>query len=112
LTRAYTYLLAQSRPPFHQFGLRWTDTIYVRLDAARVAGYYSVSSMQAALCVNVRLHIVHRQGRPTRYGGYYVLDSTTGEEPDFGGWRIDLSASHLNVMHRGQIIQDRCHIIR
>jgi len=109
--RAYSYILPQSRLTFRQFEDRWNDTTYVRIDSMRIVGYYSASSVQAAMCVSVRLDIFHSTPKPQHYRGWYVLQSTTGEEPNFGGWRIDLPSSHLDLVHRGEVTQDSCHVL-
>jgi hypothetical protein len=111
LARAYGYVSPQAHLTFHQFDLRWTGVAYVRLEFARVAGYVQASPMQASVCVNVRVRIAQHLGRPQRFRGWYTMESTTGEEPNFGGWRIDLDSSRLTVIRRGQTAPDSCHII-
>jgi hypothetical protein len=109
--RAYGYLMAPARVTLHQFEVHWAGTLYAHLDFARVAGYVQASPMQASVCVDVRLHVLPRQGKPLRYRGWYTLVSTTGEEPNFGGWRIDLGSSRLMVVKRGADFDVGCHVV-
>jgi hypothetical protein len=109
--RAYGYLVASTRLTLHQFELHWSNTLYARLQLARVAGYVQASPMQASVCVDVRLRVLPRQGKPLHYRGWYTMVSTTGEEPDFGGWRIELGASRLMIMRRGADIDVGCHVV-
>jgi hypothetical protein len=109
--RAYDYLAPQTRLSLHQFELRWANVQYARLEIAKVAGYVQASPMQASVCVDVRVRVLPRQGQPLRYRGWYTVVSTTGEEPNFGGWRIDLATSHLMLMKRGLLAPSGCHII-
>jgi hypothetical protein len=109
--RAYSYLMAPTRVSFRDFELRWSGTLYARLEFARVVGYEQASPMQASVCVDVRLRVLPRQGRPLHYRGWYTMVSTTGEEPNFGGWRIDLTSSHLMVLRRGADVDLGCHIV-
>jgi hypothetical protein len=113
LTRAYSYLAVQSRPRLHQLEQDYADTIYVRLGAMRLLGYQEVSSVHAAMCVSVHFTSLDRQGQQHRYHGWYIVESSTGQEPAFGAWRINLAASHIVLNRRGlQPMQEqRCHVI-
>lgn len=99
--RAYTYLLSDERPLYRHFTEDFVSTSFVKLGPMRLLGYVDVSSMRAAICVGVRLTSIDRQGQRTGYHGWYIVESTTGEEPTFGGWRIDLPASHIVPNRRG-----------
>jgi len=94
--RAFGLIAAADQRNFAHFQSGFKDTAYDTIEVLDPAPYLNVSNDHATACVAFQIEARHNNGKTVEYGGWYALQSTTGQSPSFGGWRIALSRSHIH----------------
>ena len=93
--RAFGLIAMVDQRNFAHFQNGFKDTAYDTILVLNQAPYLNVSNYHATACVAFQMEARHNDGKVLEYGGWYVLQSTTGQSPTFGGWRIALTPSHI-----------------
>jgi len=92
--RAYHDILPRDRPPYAGFVQAYAATQAATLVKLIPAKYLNVANGRAATCVGFELTAHNKNAPPTAYGGWYMMESTTGQSPHFAGWQIVESGTH------------------
>ncbi len=94
--RAFGLIATADQRNFAGFKIGFKDTARDTILVLVQAPYLNVSNNHATACVAFQLEARHTDGKVVEFGGWYALQSTTGQNPSFGGWRISLSRSHIH----------------
>lgn len=103
-TRAFSYITARDRRNYGKFARGYADTQAVTVTSLLPAPYLNGSNFHATTCLGFALLARHKDGHSVRYGGWYMLQSTTGQAPNYGGWRIVLDPSGTRINLGGQAV--------
>jgi hypothetical protein len=101
--RAYTYLAASDGRSLTQFSKGYADTQTDNLMQVQPAPYLTAAKAHMLTCVGVALVARHWNGKVFRFGGWYLLQSATGQNPSVGGWRIVVRGSHIVANGRATV---------
>jgi hypothetical protein len=93
--RAYSYLSFTDGRTLRQFMAGYADTRYDEIVHLLAAPYLTGSNYHALTCVGIQLLAHNRNGQAVRYGGWYLVKNTTGQNPHFAGWRIQMPGTHV-----------------
>jgi hypothetical protein len=107
--RAYSYLSFTDGRPLRKFMAGYVDTRYDLIVHLLPAPYLTASNYHALTCVGIQLLAHNQNGQTVRYGGWYLVKSTSGQNPHFAGWRIQMPGT--DVKHGGTArvpAQSRC----
>jgi len=92
--RAYHDILPRDRPPYAGFVQAYAGTQAATLVTLTPATYLNVANGRAATCLGFALTAHNKNAPPTAFGGWYMMESTTGQSPHFAGWQIVESGTH------------------
>jgi len=93
--RAFGLIATVDQRNFAHFKRGFGDTAHDTILVLNQAPYLNASNYHATTCLAFHMEARHTDGKVFEFGGWYVLQSTTGQNPTFGGWRIALSRSHI-----------------
>jgi len=92
--RAYHDILLRDRPPYAGFVQAYAATQAATLVKLTPATYLNIANGRAATCLGFALTAHNKNAPPTAFGGWYMMESTTGQSPHFAGWQIVESGTH------------------
>ena len=92
--RAYHDILLHDRPPYAGFVQAYAATQAATLVKLTPATYLNIANGRAATCLGFALTAHNKNAPPTAFGGWYMMESTTGQSPHFAGWQIVESGTH------------------
>jgi hypothetical protein len=95
--RAYSYLSYTDGRSLRQFKAGYAKTRYDEIVRLNVASYQNVADDNALTCVGVELLAHNKNGRPVRYGGWYLVKNTSGQNPQDAGWRIEMRGTDIKL---------------
>jgi hypothetical protein len=107
--RAYSYLSYTDGRTLRQFRTGYANTRYDEIVRLLPAPYLTPSNIHALTCVGVE-HLAHnKNGQTVRYGGWYLVKSTIGQNPHFAGWRIEMPGTDMKLGGTARVPpQSRC----
>ena len=107
--RAYSYLSFTDGRSLRQFMAGYADTRYDEIAHLLSAPYLTASHAHVLTCVGIQLLAHNKNGQTVRYGGWYLVKSATGQNPQFAGWRIQMPGTHVKRGDAARVPpQDRC----
>ncbi|HKO25270.1 MAG TPA: anti-sigma factor, partial [Chloroflexota bacterium] len=94
--RAYSYLSYTDGRSLRQFTTPgYANTSYDEIVRLLPAPYLTPSHAYVLTCVGIQLLAHNKNGQTVRYGGWYLVKNTTGQNPHFAGWRIQMPGTHI-----------------
>jgi hypothetical protein len=107
--RAYSYLSFTDGRSLRQFTAGYANTRYVYIVRLLPAPYRTTSQSYVLTCVGIQLLAHNKNGQTVRYGGWYLVKSASGQNPQFAGWRIQMPGTHVKRGGATRVpLQDRC----
>jgi hypothetical protein len=93
--RAYSYLSFTDGRSLRQFKAGYANTRYDEIVHLLSAPYLTPSHVHVLTCVGIQLLAHNKNGQTVRYGGWYLVKSATGQNPQSAGWRIQMPGTHV-----------------
>jgi hypothetical protein len=107
--RAYSYLSFTDGRSLRQFMAGYANTRFDEIVHLLPAPYQTASNAHVLTCVGIQLLAHNKNGQTVRYGGWYLVKSATGQNPQFAGWRIQMPGTHVKRGGAARVPpQDRC----
>jgi Putative zinc-finger len=107
--RAYSYLSFTDGRSLRKFRAGYADTRFDYIVRLLPAPYRTASHAHVLTCVGIQLLAHNRNGQTMRYGGWYLVKSASGQNPQFAGWRIQMPGTHVKLGGAARVpLQSRC----